>query len=367
MIDAVVDYLPSPMDVRGGMVIGTHPDDPEIEVKFKQAASEPLAAMAFKIATDPYVGRITFVRVYSGTLKSGSFVINSVTGDKERIGRLLQMHANHREEIQEITAGNIGAVVGLKGTKTGETLCDANAPILLQRMEFPEPVISISVEPKTKADQERMGMALSKLAEEDPTMRVSGNAETGDTILSGMGELHLEIIVDRMKREFKVECSVGAPQVAYRETITEIAKDQDYKHVKQSGGRGQYGHVVITFEPISAEERKTDPNLTTDTVFINKVVGGTIPKEFIPAIEKGLKGAYTRGINAGYPVVDVRATLTFGSYHDVDSSELAFKLAASKCFREAARKAKPVILEPIMLVEINTPEEYMGDIMGGMN
>ena len=367
VLDAVVDYLPSPLDVDNGTITGTDVDDIEKEITLKQDVKEPLSALAFKIATDPFVGRITFVRVYSGTLKSGSYVYNPISGQKERIGRLLQMHANQRLEIDEIPAGNIGAVIGLKDTKTGDTLCDNEHPLVLERMTFPEPVISVAVEPKTKADQERMGMALNKLAEEDPSFRVTSNAETGQTIIWGMGELHLEIIVDRMKREFKVESNIGAPQVAYRETITMPVADQDTKHSKQTGGRGQYGHVVISFEPISAEERKANPEFKEENVFLNKVVGGVVPKEYIPGIEKGLRASWSRGMIAGYPVVDVRATLTFGSYHDVDSNELSFKLAASKCFRQAAKKAKPILLEPVMLVEVNTPEEYMGDVLGNLN
>lgn len=367
VLDAVVDYLPSPLDINNGMINGTDVDDTEKKLSLKQDHKEPVSALAFKIATDPFVGRITFVRVYSGTLKSGSYVLNPISGQKERIGRLLQMHANQRQEIDEIPAGNIGAVIGLKDTKTGDTLCDEANPIVLERMEFPEPVISIAVEPKTKADQEKMGIALNKLAEEDPSFRVTSNSETGQTIIWGMGELHLEIIVDRMKREFKVESNVGAPQVAYRETITAPVVDQEYKHQKQTGGRGQYGHVVITFEPITEEERKANPDFKEENVFVNKIVGGVVPKEYIPGIEKGLRDAWTRGMIAGYPVVDVRATLTFGSYHDVDSNELSFKLAASKCFREAAKKARPALLEPIMLVEVNTPEEYMGDVLGNLN
>ncbi|MFZ3233038.1 MAG: elongation factor G [Patescibacteria group bacterium] len=367
VLDAVVDYLPSPLDVDDGTITGTDVDDIEKTITLKQDVKEPLSALAFKIATDPFVGRITFVRVYSGTLKSGSYVYNPISGQKERIGRLLQMHANQRLEIDEIPAGNIGAVIGLKDTKTGDTLCDNEHPLVLERMTFPEPVISVAVEPKTKADQERMGMALNKLAEEDPSFRVTSNGETGQTIIWGMGELHLEIIVDRMKREFKVESNIGAPQVAYRETITMPVVDQDTKHSKQTGGRGQYGHVVISFEPISAEERKADPEFKEENVFLNKVVGGVVPKEYIPGIEKGLRASWSRGMIAGYPVVDVRATLTFGSYHDVDSNELSFKLAASKCFRQAAKKAKPILLEPVMLVEVNTPEEYMGDVLGNLN
>lgn len=367
VLDAIVDYLPSPLDVNEGTITGSDEDDIEKKITLKQNPSEPLSALAFKVATDPFVGRITFVRVYSGTLKSGSYVYNSISGQKERIGRLLQMHSNTRQEIEEIPAGNIGAVIGLKDTKTGDTLCDPDKPVVLERMTFPEPVISISVEPKTKADQEKMGMALNKLAEEDPSFRVSTNTETNQTIISGMGELHLEIIVDRMRREFKVECNTGAPQVAYRETITSTVTDQEFKHQKQTGGRGQYGHVIITFEPITSDERKANPEFKEENVFINKIVGWVVPKEYIPGVEKGLRESWSRGMIAGYPVVDVRATLTFGSYHDVDSNELSFKLAASKCFREAAKKARPNLLEPVMLVEVNTPEEYMGDVLGGIN
>jgi elongation factor G len=368
VLDAVVDYLPSPLDINEGTITGSDVDDAEKHITLKQDVNESLGAIAFKIMTDPFVGRITFVRVYSGVLKSGSYVLNSVSGEKERIGRLLQMHANSRTEIEEIPAGNIGAVIGLKATKTGDTLCDENKPIILERMNFPEPVISISVEPKTKADQEKMGMALNKLAEEDPSFRVTSNAETGQTIISGMGELHLEILVDRMKREFKVEANTGAPQVAYRESITQSVVDERGVHKKQSGGRGQFGDVVITFEPITPEMRQADPEgLATENVFVNKIVGGVVPREYIPGVEKGLNVAYARGIIAGYPIVDVKATLTFGSYHDVDSNELSFRMAAIKAFRQAAKKAKPVLLEPIMLVEVNTPEEYMGDVLGNLN
>lgn len=367
VLDAVVDYLPCPLDVNQGEIKGTDPDDSEKEVILKQDPNEALGAIAFKIMTDPFVWRITFVRVYTGTLKSGSYVLNSVSGQKERIGRLLQMHANNRTEIDEIPAGNIGAVIGLKDTKTGDTLCDETHPIVLERMNFPEPVISISVEPKTKADQEKMGVALNKLAEEDPSFKVYSNPETNQTIISGMGELHLEILVDRMKREFKVEANTGAPQVAYRETITQAVVDQQGVHKKQTGGRWQFGDVTITFEPITAEERKANPDLKDETIFENKIVGGVIPREFIPWVQKWLLAAYSRGIIAGYPVVDVRAKLTFGSYHDVDSNELSFRMAAIKAFREAAKKARPVLLEPIMLVEVNTPEEYMGDVLWNLN
>jgi elongation factor G len=368
VLDAVVDFLPCPLDINNGTITGTDVDDHDVSITLKQDPNESLGAIAFKIMTDPFVGRITFVRVYAGTLKSGSYVLNSVSGQKERIGRLLQMHANNRTEIEEIPAGNIGAVIGLKDTKTGDTLCDEAKPVVLERMEFPEPVISISVEPKTKADQEKMGMALNKLAEEDPSFRVTTNSETGQTIMAGMGELHLEILVDRMKREFKVEANVGAPQVAYRETITQAVTDERGVHKKQSGGRGQFGDVVISFEPITPDMRQADPEgLKEENVFLNKIVGGVVPREYIPGVEKGLNIAYGRGMIAGYPVVDVKATLTFGSYHEVDSNELAFRMAAIKAFRQASKKARPVLLEPVMLVEVNTPEEYMGDVLGNLN
>ncbi len=367
VIDAACDYLPSPIDVNGWMVDAMNPDNKEEIRKIPMADNSSLGALAFKIATDPFVWRITYVRVYSGTLKAGSYVFNPVSGEKERVGRLLQMHSNERIEIEEIRSGHIGAVIGLKDTKTGDTLCDMNDKFLVESMEFPEPVIHISVEPKTKADQEKMGMALNKLAEEDPSFRVSSNPETNQTIIAWMGELHLDIIVDRMKREFKVECNVGAPQVAYRETIRNVVVDAECKYSKQSWGRGQYGHVVITFEPYKEAEADDKDGIKLVNKFVNKVVWGTIPKEYIPGVEKWLNEAYGRWILAGYPMVDVKATLTFGSYHDVDSSELAFKIAASKAFRIACKKAQPVLLEPIMKVEINTPEEYMGDVLGQVN
>jgi len=355
LLDAVNAYLPSPLDI--GEIPGVDPDDKEKVLSRKPSDDDPLSALAFKIATDPFVGRITFVRIYSGILASGSYVYNSDTGKKERIGRLLQMHANSREEISELRAGHIGAVVGLKQAKTGNTLCDEKNPITLESMEIPEPVISISIEPKTKADQEKMGMALSKLAEEDPTFRVKTDEETNQTILSGMGELHLDILVDRLKREFKVEANIGAPQVAYRETITKEVK-AEYQHKKQSGGRGQFGHVLLNMRPGEAG---------TGLVFKNIIKGASIPNEYIPGIEKGLKEAVTRGIRAGYPVVDIEVELYDGSYHDVDSSELAFKITAIKAFEDGAKRAKPVILEPIMNVEIITPEDYMGDVMGNVS
>ena len=368
VLDGVVDYLPSPLDINEGTISGTDPDDDAKKVTFKQLDSDPLSALAFKIMTDPFVGRLTFVRVYSGVLKSGTAVTNANNGESERIGRIVEMHANNRKEITEISAGNIAAVIGLKETKTGHTLCDKAHPIKLLSLDFPEPVISVSVEPKSKADQEKMGIALGKLAEEDPSFRIRSDGETGQTIISGMGELHLDIIVDRMRREFKVECNVGAPQVAYRETITQLVKDQEFQYKKQTGGRGQFGHVIITFEPITEDMRKANPEeYKEENKFIDEIKWGVIPREFIPGVEKGLDASYARGVIAGYPMVNVQATLTFGSYHDVDSNELSFRIAASRCFREASKKAKPILLEPIMKVEISTPEEYMGDVLGDVN
>lgn len=353
MLDAVVTYLPSPTEVA--QIKGIDPKNEEEVVV--NSTDENFSALAFKIMTDPFVGQLTFVRVYSGKLESGSYVQNSTKEKKERVGRLLKMHANKREEVKELYAGDIGAVVGLKDTLTGDTLCDDAHPVILERMTFPEPVISIAVEPKTKADQEKMGLALKKLAEEDPSFRVSSDEETGQTIISGMGELHLEIIVDRMKREFKVEANVGNPQVSYRETIKGATK-AECKYAKQSGGKGQYGHVVIEIEPLEAGK---------GFEFVDAIKGGVIPREFIPAVEKGIKETLTSGVLAGYPFVDVRVTLTFGSYHDVDSSELAFKLAASMAFKDGARKAGIALLEPIMKVECEMPEEYMGDVIGDLN
>ena len=354
MLDAVIEYLPSPVDVPA--IRGILPDG-ESEAERPSSDDNPFAALAFKIATDPYVGTLTFFRVYSGVLNSGDSVFNPVKGKRERIGRILQMHANNREEIKEVRAGDIAAAVGLKDVTTGETLCDQNAVITLERMEFPDPVISVAVEPKTKADQEKMGMALSKLAQEDPSFRVRTDEESGQTIISGMGELHLEIIVDRMKREFSVEANVGAPQVSYRETIRKPI-EQEGKFVRQSGGRGQYGHVYLRLEP-------QEPG--GGYVFVNGIVGGVVPKEYIPAVDKGVRDAMANGVIAGFPVVDIKVTLYDGSYHEVDSSEMAFKIAGSMCFKEAASKAKPVLLEPIMKVEVVTPEEYMGDVMGDLN
>ncbi len=353
MLDAVITYLPSPTEVA--QIKGIDPrTEEEVEVN---STDEKFSALAFKIMTDPFVGQLTFVRVYSGKLESGSYVANSTKEKKERVGRLLKMHANKREEVKALYAGDIGAVVGLKDTLTGDTLCDDAHPVILERMTFPEPVISVAVEPKTKADQEKMGMALKKLAEEDPSFRVSSDEESGQTIISGMGELHLEILVDRMKREFKVEANVGNPQVAYRETIKGAVK-AEHKYAKQSGGKGQYGHVVFEIEPQEAGK---------GFEFVDAIKGGVIPREFIPAVEKGVRETLTGGVLAGYPFVDVKVTLTFGSYHDVDSSELAFKLAASMCFKEGARKAGIALLEPIMKVECEMPEEYMGDVIGDLN
>jgi len=354
MLDAVIDYMPSPLDIPP--IKGVDPDTGEEDVRHT-SDTEPFSALAFKIMADPFVGKLAFFRVYSGTLKSGSYVYNSTKGKKERIGRILQMHANKREEIQEVYAGDIAAAVGLKETTTGDTLCDEKKEIILESMEFPDPVIEIAIEPKTKAGQEKMGIALAKLAEEDPTFKTYTNEDTGQTIIAGMGELHLEIIVDRLLREFKVEANVGKPQVSYKETITTNA-DVDHKYAKQSGGRGQYGHVKIRIYP-------RDPGEGFE--FKNSIVGGAIPKEYIPKIEEGIKEAMQNGPIAGYQVVDVGVELYDGSYHEVDSSEMAFKIAASMAFREAVKKAKPVLLEPIFKVEVTVPEEYMGDVIGDIS
>ncbi|NPA50428.1 MAG: elongation factor G [Epsilonproteobacteria bacterium] len=353
LLDAIIDFLPSPTEVPP--IRGEYEDGTETFVE--STDDGPLAALAFKIMTDPFVGQLTFVRIYRGILKSSSYVLNTNKKKKERVGRLLRMHANKREEISDLSAGEIGAVVGLKYTLTGDTLADEKDPVILEKMEFPDPVISVAVEPKTKADQEKMSVALQKLAQEDPSFRVSTDEESGQTIISGMGELHLEIIVDRLKREFKVEADVGAPQVAYRETIKQSV-NQEHKYAKQTGGRGQYGHVFIKLEPL---ERGGGYE------FIDEIKGGVIPKEYIPAVDKGIQEAMQRGILAGYPVVDVKVTLYDGSYHEVDSSEMAFKLAGSMAFREGAQKANPVLLEPIMKVEVEVPEEYMGDVIGDIS
>jgi elongation factor G len=354
MLDAVVEYMPSPVDIPP--VAGT--DDSDKPVERRPDDDEKFSALAFKIMTDPYVGQLTFLRVYSGVLNSGDTVFNPVKGRKERIGRLLQMHANEREEIKEVRAGDIAAAVGLKDVTTGDTLCDPNKVITLERMEFPEPVISQAVEPKTKADQEKMGIALNRLAQEDPSFRVRTDEESGQTIISGMGELHLEILVDRMKREFGVEASVGKPQVAYRETIRRSVDNAEGKFIKQSGGRGQYGHVVLKLEPQAPG---------TGFEFVDAIKGGVVPREYIPAVQKGIEETLKAGVLAGYPVVDVKVTLHFGSYHEVDSNENAFKMAASIGFKDGMRAASPVLLEPIMAVEVETPEEKMGDVMGDLS
>ncbi len=355
VLDKVIELMPSPVDVPA--IRGVLDDADETEAARPSSDNAPFAALAFKIATDPFVGTLTFFRAYSGVLKSGDTVYNPVKGKKERIGRILQMHSNSREEIKEVYAGDIAAAVGLKDVTTGETLCSLSEPITLERMEFPEPVIAVAVEPKTKTDQEKMGIALSKLAQEDPSFRVSSDEESGQTIIAGMGELHLDIIVDRMRREFKVDANVGAPQVAYRETIR-TAVEQEGKFVRQSGGRGQYGHVYLRIEPQKAG---------VGYEFVNEIVGGVVPREYIPAVDKGVQEAMRNGVIAGYPVVDVKVTLYDGSYHDVDSNEMAFKVAGSMCFKEGVKKAKPVLLEPMMKVEVVTPEEYMGDVMGDLS
>jgi elongation factor G len=356
LLDAVIDYLPSPMDIPP--IKGHLPQHDETHVERCASDAEPFAALAFKIATDPYVGRLTFFRVYSGSLKSGSYVYNSTKDKRERVGRLLQMHANKREEIDEVLAGDIGAAIGLKDTRTGDTLSDEDKAIILEAMKFPNPVIDVAIEPKTKADQDKLAIALQKLQEEDPTFRVRSDAETGQTIIAGMGELHLEILVDRMKREFKVEANVGKPQVAFRETVRKRVTDIEGKFIRQSGGKGQYGHVVINFEPTQAG---------TGFVFEDKIVGGVIPREFIKPVEAGIREALENGVLAGYPMVDVKATLVFGSYHDVDSSEMAFKIAGSMAVKEAARAAGPILLEPVMEVEVVTPSDFLGDVIGDLS
>lgn len=353
LLDGIVDYLPSPTDIPP--VVGKIPRSDSVIVRHADD-SEPFSAIAFKVMTDPFVGQLTFIRVYSGMLSAGSYIYNSTKDNKERVGRILKMHANKREEVKEVSAGDIAAVVGLKNTLTGDTLCDEKNPIILESMEFPEPVMAVAIEPKTKADQEKLSQSLAKLAQEDPSFRVSFNEETGQTIISGMGELHLEIIVDRLLREFKVSANVGKPQVAYKETIRGAAKAEG-RFVRQSGGRGQFGHVYIEIEPQEAGK---------GFEFENKIVGGAIPREYVPAVEKGLKEAADRGILAGYPVVDIKAILYDGSYHEVDSSEMAFKIAGSMAFKDAAKNARPVLLEPIMSIEIVTPEEYMGDVIGDL-
>ena len=353
LLDAIVDYMPAPTDVPS--IKGVNPETEEEDVRHS-SDTEPFSALAFKIATDPFVGKLCFFRVYSGTLTAGSTVYNSTKDNTERIGRIVQMHANHRQDLEMVYAGDIAAAVGLKNTTTGDTLCDEKHPIILESMEFPEPVIRVAIEPKTKAGQEKMGIALAKLAEEDPTFKAYTDEETGQTIIAGMGELHLEIIVDRLMREFKVEANVGKPQVAYKETIRKNA-DSDMKYARQSGGKGQYGHVKIRIEP----------NPGKGYEFVNAVVGGTVPKEYIPAVDQGIQGAMLSGVLAGYNVVDVKVTLYDGSYHEVDSSEMAFKIAGSMAFKDAMRKADPVIMEPIMKVVVTVPEEYLGNVIGDLN
>lgn len=367
VLDAVIDFLPAPTEIPA--IQGIHPDhvdDGDEAPKDERHAddNEPFSALAFKIATDPFVGTLTFVRVYSGVLESGQSVINSVKGKKERVGRMVQMHANQREEIKEVRAGDIAALIGMKDVTTGETLCDPDKPIILERMDFPEPVISVAVEPKTKADQEKMGIALGKLAQEDPSFRVKTDEETGQTIISGMGELHLDILVDRMKREFNVEANIGKPQVSYRETITKDNVEIEGKFVRQSGGRGQFGHCWIRFSSADVDEKG---NITEGLVFTNEVVGGVVPKEYIPAIQKGIEEQMKNGVVAGYPLIGLKATVFDGSYHDVDSNEMAFKIAASMATKQLAQKGGGKVLEPIMKVEVVTPEDYMGDVMGDLN
>ncbi|SFL40855.1 elongation factor G [Streptomyces pini] len=355
LLDAVVRYLPSPVDIEA--IEGQAPSDADEVIKRKPSDEEPLAALAFKIASDPHLGKLTFIRVYSGRLESGTQVLNSVKGKKERIGKIYRMHANKREEIQSVGAGDIVAVMGLKQTTTGETLCDASAPVILESMDFPAPVIEVAIEPKSKGDQEKLGVAIQRLAEEDPSFQVKTNEETGQTIIAGMGELHLEVLVDRMKREFKVEANVGKPQVAYRETLRKAVEKVDYTHKKQTGGSGQFAKVQIAVEPLEGDGYE----------FVNKVTGGRIPKEYIPSVDAGCQEAMEFGVLAGYPLTGVRVTLLDGAYHDVDSSEMAFKIAGSMVFKEAARKASPALLEPMMAVEVTTPEDYMGDVIGDIN
>jgi elongation factor G len=367
LLDAVVEYLPSPLDIPP--VHGIDPKTGETIYR-KPSDEEPFAALAFKLQNDPFVGQLTFFRVYSGTIEAGTYIYNSTTGEKERLGRIVRLQADKREEVKKVFAGEIAAAVGLKTAKTSHTFCDESKPIILDPIKFVEPVVSLRIEPKTKADQEKMGMALKKLSDEDPTFKISSNTETGETIISGMGELHLEIMIDRLKREFSVEANVGAPQVAYRETITGTA-EAEHKYIKQSGGKGQYGHVKITLKPMEPleEGKKLPKNVKryADFEFIDSIKGGVIPQEFIPAVEKGVREAMDRGIVAGYPVVNVSCELTFGSYHDVDSSEIAYKIAASQAFQDGAKRARPVILEPIMKIDVTVPEKFFGDITGSLS
>jgi elongation factor G len=358
MLDAVIDYLPGPLDVPP--VEGGNPRDEEQRLTRNPDPSEPFSALAFKVVSHPFFGRLTYIRVYSGKLDGGAQVINSTKGKKERIGKLFQMHSNKENPVDAVTAGHIYAAIGLKDTTTGDTLCDADNQIVLESMTFPEPVISVAIEPKTKGDQEKLSLAIQKLAEEDPTFRVMNDIETGQTVISGMGELHLDILVDRMRREFKVEANVGKPQVAYRETVRRVVEKHDYTHKKQTGGSGQFAKIQIKLEPLEVEGDKTYE-------FVDSITGGRVPREYIPSVDAGIRDAMTSGVLAGYPVVGVKATLIDGAYHDVDSSEMAFKIAGSMAFKEAARLANPVLLEPIMAVEVRTPEEYMGDVIGDLN
>jgi len=364
LLDAIVDYLPNPLDIPA--VEGVDMNDEEKKIKREASDEEPLSALAFKIATDPYVGKLCFIRVYSGVLKSGSYVLNASNGKKERVGRIVRMHANNREEVEEVYAGEIAAIIGLKETITGDTLCDENKPLILERIVFPEPVIFIALEPKTKADQEKMALALAKLAEEDPTFRVRTDEDTGQTIISGMGELHLDIIVDRLRREFSVEANIGNPQVAYRETIKKTAEAQG-KYIKQSGGRGQYGDCHLRVEKIEHIEGESEEDKEKHFEFADETKGGTIPKEFIMPIQKGVKEAMDNGVLASYQLIDIKVTVFDGSYHDVDSSEASFKIAGSMAFKLAVKKANPIILEPVMSVEVTTPEDFMGDVVGDLN
>lgn len=364
LLDAIVDYMPSPLDIPP--VEGLNPDNLEEKITRPTTDDAPLTALAFKVATDPFVGKLCFIRVYAGTLKSGSYILNVNTGKKERVGRLVRLHSNSREEVDEIPAGEIAAAIGLKDTVTGHTICDPDHPILLEQITFPEPVIQLAIEPKSKADQEKLGVALQKLAEEDPTFRVNSDEETGQTIIAGMGELHLDILVDRMKREFKVEANIGKPQVSYRETIRGEAEAEG-KYVKQSGGRGQYGHCWLRIKPLVKDESAEEEEVEGELVFKDEIKGGAIPKEFINPIKKGVAESMARGVVAGYPLLGIEVTVYDGSYHDVDSSEVAFKMAGSMAFVEAVKKAKPVLLEPVMKLEITTPEEFMGDVIGDLN
>ena len=365
MLDAVVEYLPSPLDIEA--IKGHKPGDETVEIDRQPDSSQPFASLAFKIAADPHLGKLTYIRIYSGTLNTGTQVLNSVKGRKERIGKIYRMHANKREEIESVGAGEIVAVMGLKDTTTGETLCDPANPVILESMTFPAPVIEVAIEPKTKGDQDKLGVAIQRLSDEDPTFRVHSDEETGQTIIAGMGELHLEVLVDRMRREFNVEANVGKPQVAYRETLTKPVEKVEYTHKKQTGGSGQFGRVIIAIEPNTPTGEEDDSRSETGYEFVNKVTGGRIPREYIPSVDAGCQEAMENGVLAGFPMVDVKVTLLDGAYHDVDSSEMAFKIAGSMAFKEGARRAGPALLEPVMAVEVTTPEDFMGDVIGDLN